>query len=337
MRAGATIGLLIALVALPATADEIADAIDRYLASRRAGDLASMGREARSIRERGDGARTVVCERLAESTAALGSRLEVWSGERRVSRARRVREEISRSLRSVVGNGSLLPDEGARDSAITRAVERARAVSALPRATTTREYIAAEGFLEGWSSELDGLAELGATLGIPLGSDPAAAIEAAVRPLDPDAADPGTREERARDLEIERENAAAGLGESEQALLTEIGDYRAAAGLPRLRAEPRLAAAARSHAAEMAEKGYFAHRSPTKGRARPADRVAAEGYAWASVGEVLARGDVPPRAILEAWWASPAHHRALLLGDVDEAGVARVGEFWVAVFARKRR
>lgn len=95
---------------------------------------------------------------------------------------------------------------------------------------------------------------------------------------------------------------------------------RARNGKGALRANRRLALAARRHAADMARRGYFDHVSPS-GRG-PMARARAVGW-HGSIGEVLASGCgslSTPAATVAAWLNSPPH-RAVLLGSGRVAGV----------------
>jgi uncharacterized protein YkwD len=104
--------------------------------------------------------------------------------------------------------------------------------------------------------------------------------------------------------------------------------------LPPLEPEPRLAAAARRQALDMAEHEKMAHEG-TDG-STPADRVKDAGYKGLRSGENVAYGyrDIP--ALMEGWMNSP-HHRDNILGEFTQIGVARArsekGEpYWAAVF-----
>jgi len=113
---------------------------------------------------------------------------------------------------------------------------------------------------------------------------------------------------------------AAAAAELRRSLRCLVNSTRAAHGLRPLRADRRLGAAARRHAADMVARGYFAHEragSTLRSRVRAADwagAAAAEAIAW-GCGR---RGT--PRAVLDAWLASPGH-RAIVLGPYNRAGV----------------
>jgi uncharacterized protein YkwD len=88
-------------------------------------------------------------------------------------------------------------------------------------------------------------------------------------------------------------------------------------GAPPLRADRRLALAARRHARDMVAHHYFAHES--RSGERPSARIARTGWlrgrrSW-RIGEDLAWGRGRygrPEAIVAAWLRSPAHRRVML-------------------------
>ena len=99
----------------------------------------------------------------------------------------------------------------------------------------------------------------------------------------------------------------------EQALLTLTNEARAAAGLGALEPNPELAQAARHHAAEMAQLGYFSHTSPLPENATLAQRVARSGSFVRTLGENLALvGPDTAQASVTGWLDSPGHRANLL-------------------------
>ena len=101
---------------------------------------------------------------------------------------------------------------------------------------------------------------------------------------------------------------------------------RARHGLPPLRSDARLNAAADAHSADMVSRGYFAHNTPDgasiSDRARQAGYVAGSGD-WA-LGEDIGWGTGPestPASIFVAFMISPPHRRIILDGEFREIGV----------------
>jgi uncharacterized protein YkwD len=108
-------------------------------------------------------------------------------------------------------------------------------------------------------------------------------------------------------------------------------------GLNALTIEPLLIAVARDHSAEMRDKSYFNHTSPTAALRTPMDRYLTAvqirpGYAcvgenlyWCSMADVQ-RGH-------RAFMNSPTHRENLLFPRFDRIGVGIVkdarGQFWV--------
>jgi uncharacterized protein YkwD len=114
----------------------------------------------------------------------------------------------------------------------------------------------------------------------------------------------------------------------EQFFFKSANRERAEQGLPQLKWDEALAAAARKHAALMADQEELSHRLP--GEAALDARIAQAGARFSSVGENVAIGPEPPE-IHTGWMHSPGH-RANILGTHFNAlgvGVAeRDGQFY---------
>lgn len=115
---------------------------------------------------------------------------------------------------------------------------------------------------------------------------------------------------------------------------------RRKAGLPALKEQPQLAAAAMKHAEDMARNSYFDHKDREGGM--PWDRVRAEGYRYRACAENIAKGARTPRQAVALWMKSPGH-RKNILGDFAEIGVVFAGggkkgetRYWVQVFGTPR-
>jgi len=116
-----------------------------------------------------------------------------------------------------------------------------------------------------------------------------------------------------------------------------INQQRALNGLNRLRANRRLARAAKRHAADMARHNYFSHVSLSG--SNPLRRVRKAGWRR-GVGEALAWAcgvQATPRGVVTAWMGSPSHRavimgrgRALGLGYKRAPGCSGGRAFWVA-------
>jgi uncharacterized protein YkwD len=102
-------------------------------------------------------------------------------------------------------------------------------------------------------------------------------------------------------------------------------------GCGTLAPDGRLARAARAHAEDMAENGYFSHVS-RDGR-RFEHRVRAAGYPRPGA-ENIGKGQTSAAQIVREWMASPSHRSALLTCGFTTIGVARVGTYWVQEFGK---
>jgi uncharacterized protein YkwD len=109
------------------------------------------------------------------------------------------------------------------------------------------------------------------------------------------------------------------------ATLCLLNGERADRGLASLAIDGRLQRAALAHGGDMVDHLYFAHDG--RDGSKPADRIRAAGYlssggAW-RIGENLAWGTgalATPRAIVDAWMASPGHRANILQPAYREIG-----------------
>lgn len=121
----------------------------------------------------------------------------------------------------------------------------------------------------------------------------------------------------------------------EQKMLNLLNQDRARNGLSALPLDSRLSDIARAKSQEMMEKGYFAHESPTWGKA--ASMLTAFGYAYNGVGENIAHHATVEKA--EAAFLSSSAHRIVMMGSqwkkvgigiaVDKSGFVYVTELFV--------
>jgi uncharacterized protein YkwD len=110
----------------------------------------------------------------------------------------------------------------------------------------------------------------------------------------------------------------------ERLVLGEINRVRAAHGVPPLRPNARLQAAARAHSRDMVANGYLGHGDV--GRRLQSygvrGRAMAENIAWATGAQVHAA------ALVAGWLASPPHRANLLSREFRRVGVGlAVGSF----------
>ena len=114
---------------------------------------------------------------------------------------------------------------------------------------------------------------------------------------------------------------------AERALFDAANRERTAQGLQPLRWDDALAAAARRHAALMAERDALSHQLP--GEPPVEDRARQAGARYSVIAENVAEGP-SPEAIHSSWMHSPPHRANLLDRDLTAVGIA------VAVAADRR-
>jgi uncharacterized protein YkwD len=112
----------------------------------------------------------------------------------------------------------------------------------------------------------------------------------------------------------------------------------AMAAVPPLVMDPALRRAARLHSEDMAEEGYFDHRS-LDGRS-PWDRIADAGYDAFPTGENIAAGNSTADATVAQWVNSPGHCRNMMSPDSTEIGVGAYfggswGAYWTQTFGAR--
>ena len=128
----------------------------------------------------------------------------------------------------------------------------------------------------------------------------------------------------------------------ERAALRAINNYRAAHGLPRLRADRKLTRAAEWMSRDMGQNRRFGH-VDSRGR-NPFSRIASFGYpsrdTWR--GENLAAGNVGGFRTFTQWKNSPAHNANLLSRNYRAIGIARVqvpgspyGWYWTTTYGSR--
>jgi uncharacterized protein YkwD len=106
---------------------------------------------------------------------------------------------------------------------------------------------------------------------------------------------------------------------------------RAAAGLPPLAYDGKLAQAAAIQVRQMAAANRMAHDLPGAAHPTLLSRIRAAGYECSRAGENIAAGFPTPEPLSYAWTNSDGH-RANILGQYAHVGIAREGTWWCAVF-----
>ncbi len=113
-----------------------------------------------------------------------------------------------------------------------------------------------------------------------------------------------------------------------------INAYRKQNGLKPLTINTELTAAAKAHARDLAKWDRISHYGSDG--SNPWDRVKRAGYNAKVAAENVGTGQVNFDEVFKGWQESPGHNRNLLMGDVDNMGIALVQEpktefktFWV--------
>ena len=116
----------------------------------------------------------------------------------------------------------------------------------------------------------------------------------------------------------------------------QCGDQLLAAAPP-VRANTRLRSAAAAHASDMAEHRFFSHTGSDGSLV--SERAKRSGYAWRSVGENIAAGQMQAETAMQGWLKSPSHCANLMQPSYTEMGLAfavnpqsESGIYWVQVF-----
>ena len=124
--------------------------------------------------------------------------------------------------------------------------------------------------------------------------------------------------------------ASISLNSYEQQLVNCINKERTARHLAKLRVNTKLVDSARSHSADMGEKQYFDHDSPsgeTWSTRIVRHGYTREGYRTWKAGENIAWGAglySSPVAIVDSWMGSSMHRAVILAKDFRDLGVGAV-------------
>lgn len=108
---------------------------------------------------------------------------------------------------------------------------------------------------------------------------------------------------------------------------------RARAGVPPLRLNAQLMAAAQTHTNLMVQRNQLSHQLP--GEPSLGDRVSQTGYRWSGVAENIAQGQQTPEAVLQSWMNSTGHRNNLLNPNYRDLGVGFANNYWTQVFGNQ--
>lgn len=113
---------------------------------------------------------------------------------------------------------------------------------------------------------------------------------------------------------------------------------RAKNGLSPLKADWELSRVARYKSADMRDKNYFQHNSPTYGS--PFDMIKSFGLTYKSAGENIAAGQSTPEQVVNSWMNSSGHRANILNPNYTHIGVGYAkggsyGYYWTQMFISK--
>lgn len=114
-------------------------------------------------------------------------------------------------------------------------------------------------------------------------------------------------------------------------LLAAHNEERTSRGVSKLRLDAKLLDAAEGHAQWMSDNRTMSHRG--KNGSSVGTRVREAGYAATSVGENIAAGYSTVESVMRGWMNSSGHRSNILRRSYVDAGFAKVGRYWCAVFA----
>jgi uncharacterized YkwD family protein/spore coat assembly protein SafA len=115
-------------------------------------------------------------------------------------------------------------------------------------------------------------------------------------------------------------------------------EQRAKYGLPPLKMDWQLARVARYKSADMRDKNYFQHNSPTYGS--PFTMMKNFGIQYRTAGENIAAGQRTPQEVVNSWMNSPGHRANILNRNFTHIGVGYArggsyGHYWTQMFIGK--
>ena len=131
------------------------------------------------------------------------------------------------------------------------------------------------------------------------------------------------------DNKVSSENA---VSKYEKEVVELVNEIRRDYGLSPLKLNTKLSAVARLKSADMRDKGYFSHTSPTYGS--PFDMIKSFGIKYKTAGENIAIGYKTPQAVVDGWMNSQGHRANILNSSFTEIGVGYVesGNYWTQMF-----
>lgn len=113
-------------------------------------------------------------------------------------------------------------------------------------------------------------------------------------------------------------------------LLNAHNHERSIRNVSKLRINPKLQAAAESHAKWMSDNEIISHRG-SRGSS-VGDRTKDEGHIAITIGENIARGYSTIESVMQGWMNSSGHRSNILRSQYIECGLTKIGRYWCVVF-----
>lgn len=135
-----------------------------------------------------------------------------------------------------------------------------------------------------------------------------------------------------------RDESIAGVSSFEKEVVELVNQEREKYGYSPLHIDTRLTVVARKKSADMRDKGYFSHQSPTYGS--PFDMLEKENIHYTMAGENIAAGQRTPSQVVKDWMNSEGHRQNILNPNYTHIGVGyreggSYGTYWTQLFIKK--
>lgn len=111
-----------------------------------------------------------------------------------------------------------------------------------------------------------------------------------------------------------------------------VNEIRVQNGLKPLTADWQLSRVARYKSQDMKDNNYFSHTSPVYGS--PFQMMKSFGLSYRTAAENIAKGQLTPQAVVNAWMNSSGHRANILNPSFTKIGVGFVesGRYWTQMF-----
>ena len=131
------------------------------------------------------------------------------------------------------------------------------------------------------------------------------------------------------------ETPAVGLSAVESEVVRLVNIERQKEGLQPLVASTELSNVARMKSADMGNKNYFSHTSPTYGS--PFDMMKSNGIKYSLAGENIAKGQLTAASVVNAWMNSSGHRANIMNPSFNKIGVGHFKtsggtNYWTQMF-----